>query len=249
MAIGVQAADVAADCRSMVAVLEGAEDERQRTWAAAALGHAPEEADCAVPALVRALQRDDSYLVRDAVLRSLGDLGEKATRAIDDLFTWTLTGPDDINDDDVENAIRRMGGAAVPRVIPYLRMHGETADEDDLQTWGLASRILRGIGGPAVPLLIEALDDREMRYGAVIALGMGPVAAPAVSRLVRLYRSLDRRALLRGAIVVTLTSIGEEACDARPVFCELASDPSLSAWEKRRAVEMLRKLDACAPAK
>jgi len=93
-------------------------------------------------------------------------------------------------------------------------------------------------GTPAIPHLIEALDDPDptvMRYGAEALGRMGEDAAPAVGSLVALLERDDWRA--HDAACIALGQIGPSALEAVPLLVEeLASAPHVAAWSAATAL-------------
>jgi len=78
---------------------------------------------------------------------------------------------------------------------------------------------------PAVPVLVEALKDPQLRQNTVSALSkIGSSAAPAVPTLVELLRGPETRSLQTG-ILEALMNMGPAAAPAIPTVEPLLNDP------------------------
>jgi HEAT repeat protein len=139
-----------------------------------ALGRIGAPAAPAVPALTDLLADKDKDL-RNRAIMSLGGIGPKAAPAVGKLIAL-------LNDKDslrsVLSALGQIGPDAAPAVPKLMEMlKGDSRSP--------AMSALGGIkAAEALPAMIEALDDREMRYSAIQALGrMGPAAKPALEKL------------------------------------------------------------------
>ena len=101
----------------------------------------------------------------------------------------------------------------------------ELKSDMELPEAALSVRVLDEIGAearPAVPLLIQALDNTNAFFQAIHALSViGPDAAPAVPHLLRLYeewRGEELKFPHRHMIVVALGRIGPAAKEAVPML-------------------------------
>jgi uncharacterized protein (TIGR02996 family) len=105
-------------------------------------------------------------------------------------------------------------GEVFPRVIAQLRANV------GVKVMG----VLREIGGPAVPALIQLLEGDDAAIGrALRALdGMGPVAAPAAAAVARHFRSDDEQR--RRTVVSLLSQFGAPEISL-PILCEAMCDP------------------------
>ncbi|MFI5457953.1 MAG: HEAT repeat domain-containing protein [Isosphaerales bacterium] len=84
--------------------------------------------------------------------------------------------------------------------------------------------MLAPIAGPAVPKLMQRLDDSQMGYMAARALGaIGPTANRSIPRLIIALRR--DHSLARMEFVTALGKFGPEAREAVPDLIALAHDP------------------------
>ncbi len=96
--------------------------------------------------------------------------------------------------------------------------------------------------GPAVPLLIEAMGDKEsrVRSSAAEAVGdIGPRASSAVPALTDLLR--DKENYVRGVAACSLGKMGRAAKSAVPALIAASRNPQLDVGKK--AAEALRAID------
>jgi HEAT repeat protein len=114
------------------------------------------------------------------------------------------------------------GKAAVPILLERLRLtEKEHADQGDM-----AGRALAQIGHPALPGLVEALDDPSLlvRARALRALGaMGPDASPALQRICEFLT--DKQPALRALAVAALAEMGPQGRPAVPQLVRALRDP------------------------
>jgi len=170
-----------------------------RMDAAMALGRFGDQATGAVPELIAAL-RDGHQEVRLEAAHTLGNIGPGAGQAVPALILacesdlW-LPG--------------REAGQALERICTADHIDAIAAllkAERGFIRWR-AGRILEGIGGPAVPALVRALDGGpvESRWQAADTLGrIGPAAKQAVPAL---------QAMSQAATEASLRRVATEALD------------------------------------
>jgi HEAT repeat protein len=161
-------------------LLRAMQDPRSRWMAVVALGEMGATARDAVPALMEALEDDDSAVRWDAA-KALGKLGPAAARAVPALVAVLHEQSDAIVRQYAVAALGSMGAAArsaVPALIGSFKDQSSRLDEQ-------ASEALVSIGAPAVPALVEAMkdDDPHVRLKAAttltrIAGGAHPTAPP-----------------------------------------------------------------------
>ena len=229
------------------------DDEVVRRRAARALGELGSQAEPAVAELIETLS-DDGKLVAFEACQALAKIGPPAIPALTKALahnevavrSWAARGLEEIGPE---------ARAAIPALIDSLRDHTISVDyaASALASVGMASvgpllEVLRdpqesttararaahslGLIGPrasvAVPLLIEALEDRRERTpfrgenvyypvcnGAIVALGaIGPDAKAAVPVLAKLLS--DGNAWVRSDAIEALAGIGPDAASAVP---------------------------------
>jgi HEAT repeat protein len=135
-------------------------------------------AEAAVPALIKALDDDTSWVANYAVI-ALGKIGPAAAPAAGHLAGLLGIPETVVEHRHVAAALARIGpaaDAAIPALIDYL-----VSERDPYATWALAS--MGAKSRVAVPDLLRALDrtsDPELREGAAHALGEIGLPSPEV---------------------------------------------------------------------
>ena len=145
----------------------------------------PEGTQC-VPALIGALKSEDGEYV-DVAARCLGLLGPRANDAVSALASVACHEFRNVFPFNpavsAAKALRRIGPAAIPALIPVLKHRPKAEDEGipDDSAAVAAAQVLGSFGGEAkaaVPALIEAIWSREkddangfVRQAAILALG------------------------------------------------------------------------------
>lgn len=209
---------------AMPALIEGLSDFRSDVRngvikAMVEIGIPPREA---IPPLIEALE-DSNRIVRANAAFALGKIGPSAKQAIPTL-TKLLTDPDA----DVRAAASKAVGAIDPKATVAIgplvrRLRGDWREMKN------AAESLSKMGEAAVPPLIEALHDRELkvRIAAAHILGeIGPAAKDAVPSLTAALK--DRSGIPGGASMVdvaaeALGKIGPAAADAAPALLVAAA--------------------------
>jgi HEAT repeat protein len=163
---------------------------------------------CVAP-LVRAL-RDGDWQVREVAIEALGQVGSPAVEELIKL----------LRDWDVRKyAIHALGKIRDERVLDPLmkQLHNDEFKDD-------ATDALVELGEPAVPCMIEALNDKDemVRKQAVLALGRIKASA-AIDALIEKLRDNDWFTRLTAA--AALESIGAER--GREAIRPLLKDPDL----------------------
>ena len=196
--------DIGPEAKAAVpALIEALKDkvEGVRWSAAAALGRIGPEA---VPALIAAL-KDENEHVRDSAADVLGDIGPEAKAAVPALIEALK---DKVEGDrwSAAAALGRIGPEAVPALIAALKDENEHVRDS-------AADVLGDIGPEAkaaVPALIEAIKDDDIRWSAENALGeIGPEAVPALVEALK-----DKDSGVRERATMALGKIGPEAVPA-----------------------------------
>ena len=227
-------------------------DEQARFLAAYRLADLGPKAKAAVPALIAALS-DKTGQVRSSAARALGRIGPAATDAIPVLVRLLVK-----NDDarsDARDALSYIGPAALPVLVQLARESTEPwqchdaalalglmgpaaakavpalilnlAHENGCIREGAVSG-LRGIGAPAVPHLVRALDSKslDVQQGAAEALGrIQPPARAAIKPLIRVMQKgeVDE---VRSVAAAALGGASHGVRDAVPALMKALEDPS-----------------------
>jgi HEAT repeat protein len=158
-------------------------------------------------AVIEAL-RDRSVEVRAAAAFSLGAAGKVV---IPELVK--ALGDDPRVVEGAVESLGQIGPDAIPALVASFHDHG----------MGVAYALAK-IGSPALPNLIEALDDPKVRGPAVAGIErMGPAAAPAVPTLAALLK--DPSPGMRSIALRALAAIGEGARGATPDLILVLDDP------------------------
>lgn len=152
---------------------------------------------------------------RGQAIRRLGELGPGARPAVPELRRF-LTGEHPIGE--LEEAATALGLIGDPQAIPELVGALRSQSFSNLE-W-CASAALARIGPPAVPALIEALDDGVRRFWATNALKlMGPPAAPALPAIERAFASESvNTVFLDGLLSAAAAIAGDPKQDAAIKF-------------------------------
>jgi HEAT repeat protein len=103
-----------------------------------------------------------------------------------------------------------------------------------------AFTLLAPIAAPAVPKLIERLDDSHMGYVAARALGMiGPAAKGSIPRMIVALRR--DHSLTRAEFAIALGRFGAEAGEAVPDLRALANDTDVNV--QKAAAAALQRIE------
>jgi HEAT repeat protein len=188
-----------------------ARDPRDREIAAQLLGEIGPPAEAAVPALVEALQEKDPD-VRAMAAEARADIRIRAAEAL--------------------GRIGPAAAAAVPALGEALVQDEVVQGQEGSLQWE-AAWALGQIGAPAVPTLVEVLQDgraRQLRLAAMAVGQIGPAAARAVSALVWVLRredwDVEGEEEWRGRVhaAEALGQIGPAAASAVPALAEVVQD-------------------------
>ncbi len=153
-------------------------DAKVRYSAARALGAIGADAVTAAPALVAKL-KDTDPLVRAYCVRSLGLLGESSKRYVKEMAALIA---------DKEEIVRREVPHAFLRIKPdrdvTIPLFTEILEKGDPSVRNMVLHAVAETGAEAVPFLLDALERKESRYWACLALGqVGKDAGKAVPKL------------------------------------------------------------------
>lgn len=244
-----------ASCTALVRQLKTAPSERERERAAEALGSVQSDAECAVPALVEAIEDDPSYIVPYTALHALQQLGPRAISAVDRLVHLKRADPKLEYPMDpflVADTLAKLGPHAVPRLIFHLRMSAPSADDDTYGTAGAAEAALSRLGKIAVPDLVKVLSDPKRSNAAVnVLVSIGPDASEAVPPLVDLYRSGTADSSMAGrhsyAVLRAFEAMKGKACGARDLVERLARSPETDPQTRALAKAIVQNLEHCPP--
>jgi HEAT repeat protein len=213
----------------------------ERSRAIGALAAKADRSPAAVSAIAGALQ-DEDYLIRMLAADTLGNLKGVAVDATPALCRALR---------DRENMVASQAGQALEQIA---RDPGNTRVVDvmvpplvdAIKAGGrasagfLARRVLRTIGDPAVPALVEVLNENERssRIRALDVLRELGQARAAVSALAVWLRGEDRDLRWRAAMV--LGEIGPDAKSAAPALTESLRDPLSNSYGDAAAGALIR---------
>jgi HEAT repeat protein len=173
-----------------------------------------------VPVLIARL-RDSNPMIRQAAAGALGRIGPVAAAARPALLGCLGDASSQVR----SNAAWALGliGSAT-EVIPPLTRALDDEDPEVRRYAAFGLSCLGPIAAPAVPKLIERLDDAHMSYMAARALGgVGPAATHSIPRLILALRR--DHSLARMEFAAALGKFGTLARDAIPDLRALAHDP------------------------
>jgi HEAT repeat protein len=175
--------------------------------------------DLQAAAALRDLTADGDVLVRSQAIFALGRLKAADERSLEIIV-------DRLSDQDAQvrrAAIRALRLVDAPRGMMVPLIVKLLSDSDQ----AVAMRALSAIGDGGIevlPSLIAALDDRDARYWALLAVGeMGPQAGTAVPALVKALG--DDRPEVRLQAAIALGEIGPDAKSAVGAITKLLDDP------------------------
>lgn len=192
-----------------------------REQAAETLGRYGASAGAAVPALVEALKDKDAR-VRQEALVALERIGPSAGAAIPALQGIIENGPPNLKLGAI-HALGAIGVQAEPATEPLVAI----AKGDD-QSLSIASvlalvRIHPGKKdkqAQAVPVLVKALDSKQLQIRNDAISALGEIGAPAVEELTRVLKQASTSPVLAIRAASALTAMGEQAAPAVPALRE-----------------------------
>jgi HEAT repeat protein len=166
-----------------------------------------------------ALLKDGNVTVRQRAAHALGRLGPDAADALPALLAATRAAE---GDPIFADALAQIGPAALPALLKALK-------ESDATNSAWVLRALRGFGAPAVPLLVEALQQPNpaVRVSAAATLGaMGRDASAAIRPLFSLVTTDD--AATQAAVLRALTALRAEPAQLKPTLQQAMKNPAPS---------------------
>jgi len=195
-------------------------DAEARLWAIQILGSIGPSAEVAVPALVTML-KSGTIEEREAAARSLGAIGSPAAKAVPELLSAM-----EAKRVPVGTAVRALVALgytpveAVPRLIAHVRASTNSpVPPDSVRCLGL----IGAPAAPAVPVLIDALQDPESRTRSPVAFALGQIGPNASNAVPALIRTLDDEWwYVRENAAIALGKIGSNAAPAIPALANLA---------------------------
>ena len=195
-------------------------DAETRLWAIQILGFIGPSAESAVPALVPML-RSSGLEEREMAARSLGAIGSPAAIAIPDLLSAMEAKRIPLGI--AVPALVALGHApveAVPLLIAQLRASTNSpVPLDSVRCLGL----IGPPAAPAVPALIDALQDPESRTRAPVAFALGQIGPNASNAVPALTRALsDEWWYVRENAAIALGKLESNAAAAIPALARLA---------------------------
>lgn len=172
-----------------------------RSGAIGSLGAVGSVNDKVVPALIEALQHNDSF-TRETATEAVGRIGPRASAAVPALIPELQR-----NSYRASEALVRIGAESVPALVEFIRAQTQPYASG----LGLAIETVGKIGPAAkdaVPVLVTKLDSEnsQVSYRAAVALGnMGPAANAAVPALRSKLNS--ESSLLKSGVETALKNI------------------------------------------
>lgn len=167
-----------------------------------------------VTALIDAL-KDKDKRVRWKAAEALGRIGPEAKSAIPSLIQ-ALKDEDRTVRNYAAMALGRIGPEAVSAVPALIELFRH---EDEWHVRSTARVSLSEIGQPAIPVLIDALKDKDKRVRSDSAHALGRIGQIAVPALIEALKEED--AEFRKLAAFALSWMGAEAKKAVPVLIEL----------------------------
>ncbi len=156
-------------------------DAKVRYSAARALGAVGPDAAAAVPALVATL-KDADPLVRAHCVRTLGLIGEPSKKYVKEIGAL-IADKDEKVSREVPHAFLRIK----PDRAVTIPLFTEILEKGDASVRNMVLHAVSETGAEAVPFLLDALERKESRYWACLALGqVGKGAAQAVPKLLEI---------------------------------------------------------------
>ena len=223
-------------------------DELVVRAAITALGEIHAQPTTVLPAL-NALLKQKSAAVRIVAVRAIADYGPEAGDSASRLLTL-LSDKSIMVRASAADALGETGdqrGEVIEALVKAL------SDGNAAVTLN-AANALSHIGAPAVPALLEKLEDKSYRRLVIEVLGeIGGGAESAVPALVELLSHVGDDADLGREIFIALASIGPQATAATPAMMEILQNPTTDAAQagathvlarigEKKALPVLREL-------
>lgn len=193
---------LADDVATLIKQLESKDSDVRRA-AVKSLAAKKKEAGSAAPALVKALKEDRDLYVRRFAAQALGEIGADPAVAGPALTEAARSNRREIADAAL-TSLGKLGPGAVPALVEVLKKRevrggkpkGKSREPVHDASATLRAKAAQALGnlGPdareAVPALIEALQDPDVRTDAATALGnIGPDAKEAISALTEISQN------------------------------------------------------------
>jgi len=189
-----------------------------------------------VPQIVAQLG-DSNPMIRQAAAGALGQIGPAAQAAKPALLLCLKSDP---SSHVRSNAAFALGWLGKDReVVPPLIEALGDPDPEVRRYAANAFTILGSISAPAVPKLIELVDDPHMGYTAARALGaIGPPAQRSIPQLIKALRRDNT--LARMEFMIALGKFGPGAKQAIPDLLVLANDgdPDVKKWARTTLLQI-----------
>ena len=191
----------AADVAALANQLKSSDPDMRRA-AAKALAEAGADAKPAITALSRALSDKDLFVRRFAA-QALGEIGPDAKSAIKPL-SEALKDPRKEVAEAAATALGKIGAAE-----PLAALVADTKRDTGPRRRAIeALGMMKGDAKSAVPALIAALKDKDLRIEAAEALGeIGPDASPALKELDAIAASKERDRNFKKAVTDAIKKI------------------------------------------
>ncbi|MBI3591213.1 MAG: HEAT repeat domain-containing protein [Candidatus Melainabacteria bacterium] len=170
-----------------------------------------EEANAAVPVLIKKLKSEKDLSVRNYVVYTIGSMGEKAVPRL----IKVLKDEDPGIRKGAAQALERIGekaSAAVPALI-------ETLKDEDKDVRAYTASALTKIGEAAVPALINILNDENLDIQRCAVNILGGIGEKAVPGLMKSFENGTSNVQTQSDALWTLQHIGEKAV---PVLMKIA---------------------------
>ena len=204
-------------------------DKEVRFYAVSALGDMGQAAQGAVPALADGLMEKDFTFETHPIIHSFHLTSVRTLIKIGHSAIPTLAEALHHKDEDVrllaaEGLGKTNGVAAVPALIEVLNDRW-VSHELHLRAAVALGRIDNSQLDRVMPILIKALDDRDMKIRFRAAMGLGLIGEPAEAAVPALIQALgDSHATVRSHAAYALEWIGEPAKEAIPALKEALKD-------------------------
>jgi len=215
-------------------------DVETRLWAIQILGFIGPSAEFAVQVLVTML-KSGGVEEREAAARSLGAIGSPAAKAVPDLLSAMEAKRIQVGT--AVPALVALGYTAVeavPLLIAQLRASTNSpVPLDSVRCLGL----IGPPAAPAVPALIDALQDPESRTRAPVAFALGQIGPNASNAVPALTRALsDEWWYVRENAAIALGKLESNAAAAIPALARLA-EGDRNEDVRKAAVEAIKSID------